>query len=86
MTLWQGQRPGGICSLKEGLSEAWFSGRVKMTAVISHVCITSCIFESCHPLRPWLECYLFHKASLIPLIPTSQHLPRAPPYPSVLCH
>ena len=62
----------------KGFQKAWFSGRVKMTAVISHVCITSCISESCPPLRPWLESYLFHKASLIPLISASQHPPRAP--------
>lgn len=49
-----------------------------MTAVISHLHITVRIFESCHPLRPWLEYHHFHKASLIPLIPTSQCLPRAP--------
>ena len=40
-----------------------------MTAVISHLPITSCISEARCPLRPWLECHLFHKASLIPLIP-----------------
>lgn len=49
-----------------------------MTAVISHLPITSCISEACCPLRPWLECHLVHKASLIPLIPTSQRPPRAP--------
>lgn len=62
----------------EQLSEAWLAGRVEMTAVISHLCITACIFESCRPLRPWLECHLFHKASLIQLIPTSPRLPGAP--------
>ena len=49
-----------------------------MTAVISHLSITSCISEACRPLRPWLECHLFHKASLIPLIPASRRLPGAP--------
>lgn len=49
-----------------------------MTAVIPQLCITSCVFGACHTLRPWLECYLFLKASLIPLIPTSQRLPWEP--------
>lgn len=49
-----------------------------MTVVISHLPVTSRIFESCHPLRPRLECHLFHKASLIPLIPASQRPPGSP--------
>lgn len=49
-----------------------------MTAVISHLRITARICESCRPLRPWLECHLFHKASLIPLIPASERPPGAP--------
>lgn len=55
-------------------------GRVKTTAVISAApptpVITARIFKSCHPLRPWLECHLSHKALLILLIPVSQHPPQ----------